>query len=70
MDEAGEYVCAGEGIRDCFENDHNIRRRLGLNTEAADNGEPGMVSPLLSPPDLTISIRDGENGCKGFSNNR
>lgn len=53
MSEAGEYVCAGEGIRDCFENDQNIRRRLGLNTEAAENGEPGTFSLLLWCLDLT-----------------
>lgn len=70
MDENGEYVCAGEGIRDCFENDSNIRRRLGLNTDAAEKGEPGTVTPPLSYPKLTKSIRGGEIGCKSAPNYR
>lgn len=70
LDEDGEYVCAGEGVRDCFENDHNIRRRLGLNTEAAENSVPGTVPPLLWCPKLTKFIRDGENRCTSISNKR
>ncbi len=54
MEENGEYVCAGEGIRDCFKNDHNIRRRLGLNTEAAEKIVPGTVSRLIWFPKLTF----------------